>query len=302
MLDKNRILQIVKERGPLIPRDVVKVVGSDTFMVGAILSQLVDSKTLKISYTKIGGSPVYYAEGQESRLQDLSRYLNEKEKKAFEMIKEAKVARDTSLEPVIRVAMRNIRDFAKPLEVSVQSGNEIFWKWYLCSNEEAERRIKDILFLPSIKDKTPAAPPEPAQETQAVLSRDPPATLKREETVNPSNLYNDGERPPEGSGDDLDARLMSIFSEKKVEILEKEILRKNSEIELIIRIPSPVGKLTYYCKVRNKKKCNDKDLSDAYVQGQMKKLPVLFVTTGDMTRKAMDTADKKFRMISIMHI
>ena len=50
MIDKKDVLSIVREKGPVLPRDIVKELGGDTFFTGAILSQLVDKKEIKISH------------------------------------------------------------------------------------------------------------------------------------------------------------------------------------------------------------------------------------------------------------
>ena len=71
---------------------------------------------------------------------------------------------------------------------------------------------------------------------------------------------------------------------------------------MIIRIPSAVGKLKYYVKARNKKLSNDKDLSSAYVQGLTKNLPVLFVYTGKLTKKAESMLDNEFKHITLKKI
>jgi len=298
MIDKQDVISIVRERGPVIPRDVVKEIGGDTFLIGALLSQLVDKQEIKISHTKIGGSPVYYYKGQEEKLQDLYKYLKEMEKKAFNKIKEEKLLRDNTTEPAIRVALRNIKDFAKALEVNIKGRREIFWKWYLFSNTEAEEKIRRVLKSelskpPLEPQKTPESKEEESEETKEVqktieeLKPEPqkkPAKIETEEKI------------------ELLDKVNSVFNDKKIEIIEKEIIRKTSEIDMIIKIPSPVGDLNYFCKIRDKKKSNDKDLSSAYVQGQMKKLPVLYVTTGELTKKAEEMLDEEFKMISILNI
>ncbi|MBI5397830.1 hypothetical protein HZB03_00035, partial [Candidatus Woesearchaeota archaeon] len=47
---------------------------------------------------------------------------------------------------------------------------------------------------------------------------------------------------------------------------------------------------------------NDGDLSSAYVQGQIKKLPVLFLTTGELSKKAEDLASREFKSMFIKRI
>ena len=81
MFDNSRILEMVKQNGPLLPIQIVKDLGgtavTNTFFIGAMLSELVGSKQIKISNIKVGSSPLYYAHGQEHKLQEYSKYLNE---------------------------------------------------------------------------------------------------------------------------------------------------------------------------------------------------------------------------------
>ena len=65
-----------------------------------------------------------------------------------------------------------------------------------------------------------------------------------------------------------------------------EIKRKNAEIHLEIEVPSPVGQLTYFCLAKAKKKVSESDLSTAYVNGQIRKLPVVFLSRGELSKKA----------------
>ncbi len=285
MIDKNSVLSIVREKGPVLPRHVVKELGGDTFMVGAVLSQLVDNKEIKISHAKIGGSPVYYVPGQEEKLSSLYEHLHEKEKKAYDLLKEKNIIRDSTAEPVIRVALRHIRDFAKPLEVNLHGKKEIFWKWYLLPNSEAEEKIKKILDI--------KVPPKQKEEKPK---------KEEKETSNIEEAEEKSEDEKKRSEDTLLEKVQKIFDEKDIEILETEVIRKNTDIEMVIKIPSRVGKLRYFCKVRDKKRCNDKDLSSAFVQGQMRKLPVLFAMTGKFTKKAEEMLDKEFQMISLLKI
>ncbi|MBU0459231.1 MAG: hypothetical protein KJ771_00315, partial [Nanoarchaeota archaeon] len=73
-----------------------------------------------------------------------------------------------------------------------------------------------------------------------------------------------------------------------INVEETELIRKNSEIEFLVRITSVVGETTYFCKARKKKRCDEKDISAAYMQAQIKKLPLLFLYTEELTRKAQE--------------
>ena len=142
MSNQELILNTIKMKGPVIPNQIAKVIETDILFASAHLSELVSSNKLKISNTKIGSSPVYYLPGQESRLQELYKYLNDKQQKAFGMLKEKKILKDDQLEPVIRVALRAIKDFAVPLQITINNEKILFWKWYMLSNDEAGTLIK----------------------------------------------------------------------------------------------------------------------------------------------------------------
>ena len=229
---------------------------------------------------------------QEEKIQDLYKYLHDKEKKAYDLLKTKKVLRDTAAQPAIRVALRNIRDFAKPLEVKIKGVKEIFWKWYLLDNVSAENFIREIvkkdLPVPVVEKKEP----KPIEE-EPKIEKEKQQVLQKEEPIKPEVKTEEKQV--------LLAKVNSTFTNKNIEVIEEKVIRKNSEIEMIINVPSPVGKLKFFCKIRNKKKNNDKDLSSAFVEGQMKKLPVLYVTTGEFTKKAEQMLDTEFNM-SILKI
>ena len=74
---------------------------------------------------------------------------------------------------------------------------------------------------------------------------------------------------------------------KEIIVQEHEIIRKN-EINLVLKVPSAVGQVTYFCKAKKKAKCDEGDLSAAYMEAQIKKLPLLFLYTHELTKKAQE--------------
>ncbi len=301
MIDKHEILKLVKEKGPVIPRELVVEVGGDTFLVGALLSQMVDNKEIKISHTKIGGSPTYYVQGQEEKLQDLYKHLHEKEKRAYDLLKQQKIIRDRTAEPPLRVALRNIKDFAKALEVNINGEREIFWKWYLFPNSESENKIREILGKPK-KQKSKQQPSEPKEEPKEPVKEEKQEVQEQlpQETVKEEEPKQEPKQKELEAG--LFAEVKKLFEEKAINIIETNVIRKNADIELEIEIPSPVGNLNYFCKIKKKKKVNDKDLSSVFVEGQMKKLPILYVTTGELTKKAQNKLETEFKTISVLKV
>ncbi len=70
----------------------------------------------------------------------------------------------------------------------------------------------------------------------------------------------------------------------------------------MLKIPSPVGHLNYFCRAKNKKRVNDGDLSSFFVSAQMRKMPGLFLTVGELTKKAKDLLENEFKSIKVKNI
>ena len=167
-MDKEKIMQVLKIRGPLLPIDIAKALNTNSIMAGALLSELVSNKRVKISHLKVGGSPLYYVEGQEHKLQNYPSSLKGPEKDAFKLLKERKLLKDSELQPAIRVALRNIKDFAKPIEITMNSHKELFWKWYLTKNEDLQALL------------SPKKEPESQKEEVKQEQRGEPKEVKEE--------------------------------------------------------------------------------------------------------------------------
>ena len=149
---RDQLLNLVRTKGPCLPSDVYKELNTNQLFASAMLGELVSNGLIKLTYLKRGSSPYYYTEEQKEKLQDFVQYLNDKDRLAFNLIKEKQILKDSELTPLMRVAMRTIRDYAVPLNVNHDEQIQVFWKFYLLSNQEAEIKIKQFLgILPQEK-------------------------------------------------------------------------------------------------------------------------------------------------------
>ena len=157
---EEQIIALVKRKGPIVPSDLTSDLRIDSLFAGAYLSDLVKNKKLIVSSVKFGSSPLYLLPEQKSMLENFSKNLNEKNKRAFDLLKERKIVKDKDLNPLLQVAMREIKDYAIPLKVN---NSEIFWKYFLTSDEEAKLLIRNILELQQ-KKETPEVNVKPAKQ------------------------------------------------------------------------------------------------------------------------------------------
>lgn len=297
METREMIVGIVKTKGPVLPVQISKEIGTNILMASAHLAELTASNRLRISTIKVGGSPLYYLPGQEHMLQRFTANMNDKEKKAYDLLNQNKVLRDSELEPVIRVALREIKDFAIPLNVNYNDTRELFWKWYLTSNEEAEHLIKQelqILETP-IERKVEEKVEKIKKEEPKQIEQKSIEAIKRQ-------IKEKSKHKPREKEDDFLNELTKFFEKNKIRIISTEVVKKNSDIEFIVEIPSVVGDLQYYCKARNKKRISDSDLSQAYVKGQLERLPVLVISPGDLSTKAQELIAKELSNLTFKKI
>jgi hypothetical protein len=350
---KDKILEIINSRGPSVPSDLTKQLGLNTMFVGAYLSELVASKKLFVTKLRVGSSPVYYMDGQQEKLQDYYKNLNGKDKEAFDILKKEGVIRDREQIPIIRVALRNIPDFSTPLNIKTTAGDkEIFWKWYLLTDKEAEEKIKEKLGGENRTEEQKQKETKENKITKTQEQEPKKITVKKEETKEKENkpqeeikkddkdmiieelkrqIENEKEtiknekqkieeekqkletekktreqKPTEQQKtlkketakeieDQFMAKIKEYCKQKNVEIIESAIVKKKTEIDLILSVPSVVGKVRYYCKAKDKKKISEGDLSSAVIKGQTKKLPVLFLSTGELTTKAKKELDNELK-------
>ncbi|MBT3836570.1 hypothetical protein HOD05_00620 [Candidatus Woesearchaeota archaeon] len=395
----DQILLFLKATGPTIPSKVAKTIGSSILIASAHLSDLTSRNKIKISFLKVGGSPLYFLEGQEDQLFQFAKdNLNVKDYDVLENLKGQRVLRENELDLLSKVALRQLKDFAIPLQVRSPAGAEFFWKWHLLSAQEASAIISDILkpkveekveeeileipkeeVIPEVveeikedtesKDSDSSAAPaelvaeevkveapveepvlvelsEPEKEVESVIKGTPVEepvpeveeikeleTPKPVEKVEPviekviepevkktEELVKEVKEEPKESKEEVKEKLTSnaeletwVDEPKKktrgrkvsvedkflpaietflknlnIKIDQKETIRKNKEMDFVLRVPSIVGEVTYFCKAKSKARCDEKDLSTAYMESRIKKLPLLFLYTKDLNKKAQE--------------
>ncbi|MBS3163358.1 hypothetical protein J4427_01585 [Candidatus Woesearchaeota archaeon] len=298
---KPKVLEHVQRNGPCLPVQISKIIEREIYVSSAVLSELVSSKRVLVSAAKFGGSPVYYVPGQEYKLQTmLYPHLKDKEKEAFDLIKRNLVLRDRSQEPAIRVALRNLRDFAVQIEVKEANQSDLYWKWYILPDEEAKSRI--IKMMSSFPKSQEAPKPEIKPEIKLEIKQEikPVAPIKEE-------IKEEVPEVKEGFFKKIKSKIIrksktkDLFEECLYEYLQKnnikvvssEIVKKNKEINMVVKLPSVVGDLTMFLKAINKSKVSNTDLLMASNEAQQKHLNTLLLTTGDPGKKAEEFIEKK---------
>lgn len=287
---KEKVFEYIDTHGPLLPSTVAKEFRVTNIFVSALMSELASNKRIKISKAKIGGSPLYYVKHQETKLVDMLRNsIGQKPKEALDILKEKKVLRDRDCLPFERVALRELKDFAISVKLTINDVEEVFWKWYLLPDEEAKDMIGKIL------EQIYAPKKEEIKENVEVKEHKEPKKKKKflQEVL--------VEKIPKVDTD-FEKIVNEYLKKKEIKILEKISVNKKKEFNLIVQISSNVGELSYFVKARSKKSLSEGDLLLAFTEGQNLKLPTLYLSNGDVTKKAKEYMAKNLKGMSFLKL
>jgi hypothetical protein len=260
-----------------------------------MLSELAHNGKVAISNVKRGASPFYYDPNNPASLEKVAQFLGEKDERTYQKLKKEKILRADAVDPLTRVGLSQIKDYAKPVYAQ-QAGEQIlFYRYFLISQEEALQMIKEKLEGRPKPAQKPVAAPKPAAKPKVAkpsVRPQPPARAKPVRKVAPAQRTLT-ESTKITTDDEFLKRVLRYCRNKKITVKEHEVVRKRQEVDLVVVMQTSVGKATYFVKAKSKKKSNDGDVASALLAGQRKQLPAIYLTTGEVTKKAKEMPELK---------
>jgi len=293
---KDRILETLRLKGPCLPVQIAKEINFSPLFASAFLSELKGEGKVMISNMRVGSSPLYYLPGQENMLEKFSGYLNQREKEAFFLLRDKQVLEDSEQTPVMRVALRAIKDFANSAKIRVGGESKLFWRYFGLGDEEVAKIIRRGS-VQSIRPKV-----EPVKEEIRKEKVEP----KVEEIRNESKSWLDGvskevqkvleaeekrplaEKKKAKTQDNVFAiNVKDYLSAKDIEIIEV-IAERKRDFEAKIRIDTLLGKQEFYLVAKDKKSVGDNDFAMALQKAQGHKMMAAVFSTGELNKKGRE--------------
>lgn len=151
--------------------------------------------------------------------------------------------------------------------------------------EEPEEEIKE-----EEQPEEPEEQEEEQPEEEIIEETEEKSLLKKEEKE--TLLIQD---QPKQREKDFEKTIISFLNKKEINILEKQTIKKNRELNFVVKVPSNMGDLMYFVKAKNKKKINEGELLLAFTEGQNLKLPTIYVTNAETTKKAIVYKEKNMK-------
>ena len=269
---KSKIISFLRIGGPSLPVRIAKTIEMDPVFASAILSELIGTKQIKTSHLKVGASPLYLIPGQEQKLEDHTENLKPIEQEALLKLKENKILTDENEEPSIRVALRNIKDFAIPFK----SQDKIMWEYTFPTKEEVEKMPSPKPQEPITNHPSPVAPESP-------ISIEP--IFKTPQTINHKSQTNN-----------------KTFLKKIEEFLEKqntEIISMEEVDKKKVIAKTKSESQTALLFAFNKKRITEGELMRCYKKAKISNLPYHIITSGEPTKKMNETIDAYKKLIKI---
>ncbi|MBI2629675.1 hypothetical protein HYW76_01105 [Candidatus Pacearchaeota archaeon] len=310
-LIREKIINFLKTKGPSLPIHVSRETGLSMIFASAFLSELAADNNVKISIMKVGGSPLYLIPGQEEQLEKFYTYLPGKEREAFLLLKEKKVLEDIKLEPAIRVALRNIKDFAFPLIPRLQE-RMLFWKFHSLPIEQASPIIENMIKLKQeikqeaviqkqeTKIEAEFSKPEIKQEIK-IIAEKPKEEIKitQETELKIEPIFDKTPaKKAKSQPEDFLNEIKTFLTLKNISIISTEYYDKK-EVLAKIRINSEDCLLFAF----NKKRINEKELIKAYKKSLPYNLPYIIVIQDVISKKMKEFIDasKSLKGIETLH-
>jgi len=286
---KQKIINFITVHGPSLPVHLAREIASSPIFAAAFLSELYAEGRIKISNMRVGSSPLYFLPGQEPQLENFMNYLNQKEKEALSLLKNYKILEDEKQEPVVRVALRAVKDFAIPLKVQVNNETKVIWKYFTFQDDEIRSLVNEKLNPSpqpqphhSIKTETPSI-----HKQEIITPQEPAQIIQKEEPSQEQEIIKVKRKAKPKADPKFPRAVKEYLSSKNIEILSI-VEEKAKEFTAKVRTDNVFGKQEYYLIAKDKKKITDVDLTLAHHQAQQEKMIALILATGDLDKKAIE--------------
>ncbi len=275
---QEKIINILKEKGPSLPIQIAKEIGISSLFISAFLSELTNEKKVKISHLKVGGSPLYFLEGQEEKLEPFHKYMHPRESEAFLLLKKKKVLKDSEQEPAIRVALRSIRDFS----IGFKKQDEIYWRYMLAPESEISKSSQKKVKLNKKQVK--------------------PQKLKRKQTTTFQNplILPSKKQKKQKTKSEFVLKITNILK-NNFKILEEKAY-KVKEYNCIIQINSNLGPINFLTQAKDKKTISEADLKKLLSNAQKIPLLAFMIYTGKLSKKAEQYVKEYYSVLKVKKI
>jgi len=275
---KEKIIELIKKLGPIVPTDISKELGVDSYIVSAVLSELVRDGSIFYSHKKMTTSPLYYIKGQEDLvMKRLIPTLKIPEINILEFFSKNKLVSRDNLEPQQRYMVDDLKDFIAPIFLKIDGEDKVFFKHFSITESEIREKFSEW----KQKQNKPKAEPKAAMKSQQKISEFGEIKAEKLERI--------------------DAASDKFFEKNDLSIVKLDIVKKSTEFDFVAKQNSSVGQ-TFFVKYLKKASVNESDISRAYAIAQSKKMPCIILISGKLPKKALELVTNLGYLVNLIKI
>ena len=276
---KEKIVAFIRRTGPSLPVHIAKEAGLSILFTSAFLSEILSEKSIKTSDMRIGSSSLYFVPGQEKMLERFAHHLKSREKDAFILLKEKGTLKDLEQEPAIRVALREIKDFAIPFRR--QGSEELEWRFFnIPEKPQAPKPEEEIpKEIPQVQEKPPKE--IPPKQNQELGIFDEPVEKNKIKKVQKIKKPKKKDSQKENN---FFMKVKESLAKKSIEMVDILVFNKNETI-LKIREAGIEKVLVAY----NKRRISEGDIIKASKKaGEFGNIPYIVLGNGTLLKRTGD--------------
>lgn len=282
-----KIINFLKDKGPSLPINLSKNLGISSLFASAFLSELVNQNLIKVSNLKIGGSPLYYLDGQEEKLENYYKYMHPREAEAYLLLKEHKILKDNDQDPVIRVALRAIKDFSYEFKID----NDLYWKFFSVNKEEVDKVLglsknkeEEIQKSKIIEEKKEIEEDKINKTQISKIIENKKEDKKERDFYNPL-VIKEEKKIKDSPKSEFVVKVINFINNEGIKIIEEKS-HKNKEYNCIVQIKSDLGPINFLTQAKDKKIINENDFKKLLSDAQSIPLPAFMIYNGEIGSKA----------------
>jgi hypothetical protein len=240
---------------------------------------------------KMGASPFYLLPNQKEKLEEHIENLKSAEKDAYLKLKQSKILTDEQETPTIRVALRNIKDFAIPFKFQ----ERIFWKYAFTSEEEIQK-----LLIPPIKErknhentKTESSVPK-AWEVKKTEIHEAKENSKKIENISERKNTATQQKNSSTEKQSFLVEIENFLEKQNIKIIAIEEVDKKNVIAKIVTNSKPALLFAF-----NKKRIDEQEIIKCYKRAKTSDLPYHIIIRGELAKKTVETMDAYKALLKI---
>ena len=303
------ILNYIRRNGPSTPIDIAQKLGINSIIVTAVLVDAVSQNKLMKSKRKTGSQKYYFYPDQLQMMQKkIADTLTPADKELLQKLMKENVVGELDLKPEEAAVLINLEDLIGSFALDFK-GNPLKC-WYSPDMQEGKARDVAMQKLTArfggVAGMPKAAPQVSSQDQRIIqqvqqasekMEKERQARVEKAEKPVAAKVEKKASRKKKTLQDrlleseglkDFKNSVLAWLEKSNIDVTTEKVLKGGKEVELEVKVPTPVGKQKYLVRVLDtgKKPVSQEELSSIGMEAVTKRTPVIIISASGFAKNA----------------